>query len=66
MFALFSFRNDEHTYLAVVVVVDGDGDVDGTIVDNDDLNSLNKYKLVNIWKVYLRNIWPETMFTSSE
>ena len=50
MFALFSFRNDEHTYLAVVVVVvvDGDGDVDGTIVDNDDLNSLNKYKLVNI------------------
>jgi len=44
MFAfLFSFRNDEHTYLAVVVVVFGkDDDDDDTIAHNDDLNILNR------------------------
>lgn len=48
MFALFSFRNDEHTYLAVVVVVvfgkddDDDDDDDDTIAHNDDLNILNR------------------------
>jgi len=40
---LFSFRNDEHTYLAVVVVVFGkDDDDDDTIAHNDDLNILNR------------------------
>ena len=44
MFALFSFRNDEHTYLAVVVVVvfGKDDDDDDTIAHNDDLNILNR------------------------